>query len=149
MPNNLTAEAKDAFMRVVNGMHRGMFMATNGRLGNRIAGMPVLMLETTGRKSGKKRTTMLTSPVQEDDCIVLVASYGGDPRHPTWFLNLRANPEVEIVMDGQRRPMTARVANDEERNRLWPNVTGKYRGYAQYQTRTDREIPLVILEPRT
>ena len=91
---------------------------------------------------------MLTSPVQEGDTVVIVASYGGDNRHPTWFLNLRANPDVEVTMKGRTRKMKARVASAEERAELWPRVTEKYRGYASYQTRTDREIPLVLLEPR-
>ncbi len=109
--------------------------------------MPVVMLHTTGRRSGKRRTTVLTTPIREDDRVVLVASYGGDDRHPQWFLNLRANPKVELTVDGRTRPMTARVASAEEKAELWPQVTKAYRGYAQYQTRTDRDIPLVILEP--
>jgi deazaflavin-dependent oxidoreductase (nitroreductase family) len=124
-----------------------MFTATSGRVGNKVAGMPVVMLTTTGRKSGRKRTTMLTTPVASDDQVILVASYGGDPRHPKWFLNLRDNPEVELTRAGKRRKMHARVATPEERDELWPKVTGTYRGYAQYQTRTTRDIPLVILEP--
>jgi deazaflavin-dependent oxidoreductase (nitroreductase family) len=109
--------------------------------------MRVLSLTTTGRKSGKRRTTMLTSPVQDGESIVLVASYGGDDRHPTWFLNLRDNPQVEITMRGQTRPMRARVASAEEKEELWPRVVSAYRGYGQYQQRTDRDIPLVICEP--
>jgi deazaflavin-dependent oxidoreductase (nitroreductase family) len=109
--------------------------------------MPVLMLGTIGRKSGKLRTTMLTSPVQDGNALVIVASYGGDNRHPTWFLNLQANPDVEVTMRGRTRNMRARVASTEERAGLWPRVTQKYRGYASYQKRTVREIPLVILEP--
>ena len=141
------AEIKDAVARVVTSLHRAVFQASNGRLFNRVAGMPVLLLETTGRRSGKTRSTMLTCPLREDDRLVLVASYGGDPRHPSWFLNLEAHPQVAVVMDGTRRPMTARIATGEERARLWPEVTRRYRGYAQYQRWTDREIPLVILEP--
>ena len=141
------ATAKDNLTRVVTGVHRFWFTATNGLIGRRVAGMPVLMLTTTGRKSGKKRDTMLTSPLIEDDRVVLVASYGGDPRHPKWFLNLRETPDVEITMKGRRRPMRARVATQHEKDELWPRVTRKYRGYAQYQNWTDRDIPLVILEP--
>jgi deazaflavin-dependent oxidoreductase (nitroreductase family) len=90
---------------------------------------------------------MLTSPVQEGDVVVLVASYGGDDRHPTWFLNLRSNPEVEVMMMGDTRRMRARVASAEEKAELWPRVTGAYRSYAQYQRSTSRDIPLVMLEP--
>jgi deazaflavin-dependent oxidoreductase (nitroreductase family) len=143
----VVANAKDMMMRVVTGFHQAVFRASNGRFGNRGYGMPVLQLTTTGRKSGKRRTTMLTSPVQDGATVVVVASYGGDDRHPTWFLNLRDDPKVEITMHGQTRPMQARIASPEERAELWPRVVAAHRGYAQYQERTDREIPLVILEP--
>jgi deazaflavin-dependent oxidoreductase (nitroreductase family) len=141
------ADVKDLSAKVIVGLHREVFMRTGGRIGGSGFGMPVLILKTIGRKSGKERTTMLTSPVQDGETVVIVASYGGDNRHPTWFLNLRDNPDVEITMRGRTRKMKARVASTEERADLWPRVTGKYRGYASYQTRTDREIPLVLLEP--
>jgi deazaflavin-dependent oxidoreductase (nitroreductase family) len=128
-------------------MHRSVFTMSNGRLMGRLYGMPVVMLTTTGRKSGKPRTSMLTSPVQEGDRVVLVASYGGDDRHPAWFLNLEANPEVEVMMLGARKKMKARAATPEEKEQLWPRIVEKYRGYGQYQTRTERQIPLVIVEP--
>jgi deazaflavin-dependent oxidoreductase (nitroreductase family) len=142
----LVANAKDMMMRAVTGFHRGVFRASNGRLGNRGYGMPVLELTTTGRKSGRRRTTMLTSPVQDGTNVVVVASNGGDDRHPAWFLNLREDPNVEITMNGQTRAMRARIASPEERAELWPRVVAAHGGYAQYQERTDRDIPLVILE---
>ena len=138
---------KDATARFWTNLHEAVFRASNGLLFNRLGGMPVVMLTTTGRKSGRPRTTMLTSPVQDGDRIVLVASYGGDDRHPTWFLNLRDNPDVEVMMDGRTRRMRARVASPEEKAALWPRVTGSYWGYAQYQWQTSRDIPLVLLEP--
>jgi deazaflavin-dependent oxidoreductase (nitroreductase family) len=138
---------KDAIAKVVGSLHRSVFSASNGRLLGRVAGMPVVMLTTTGRKSGQPRTTMLTSPVQEGDRIVLVASYGGDPHHPAWFLNLRDHPDVEVVTAGKRAHMRARVASAEEKERLWPEVTARYKGYRGYQERTTRDIPLVLLEP--
>jgi deazaflavin-dependent oxidoreductase (nitroreductase family) len=141
------ANAKDIGARIVTGFHEAVFRLSNGRIGNRGFGMPVLILTTTGRKTGKQRTTMLTSPVQDGDQLVLVASYGGDDRHPTWFLNLRDNPQVEITMDGRARRMSARVATQEEKEKLWPRVVAAYRGYGQYQKRTERDIPLVICEP--
>ena len=141
------ANAKDMMMRVVTGFHKAVFRASNGRLANRGYGMPVLQRTTTGRKSGKRRTTMLTSPVQDGDRMVLVASNGGDDRHTNWYLNLRDDPNVEITMDGRTRPMRARVASADEKAELWPRVVAAHRGYAQYQTRTNRDIPLVILEP--
>jgi len=139
--------AKDLSARIVSGLHERLFRTTKGLIGGAGCGMPVLMLGTIGRKSGKLRTTMLTSPVQDGNALVIVASYGGDNRHPTWFLNLQANPDVEVTMRGRTRNMRARVASTEERASLWPRVTQKYRGYASYQKRTVREIPLVILEP--
>ena len=138
---------KDLFARYGNVVHRAIVKGTGGRIGGTGFGMPVVILTTTGRKSGKQRTTMLTSPVHDDDRVVLVASYGGDDRHPAWFLNLRDNPDVELEMRGKKRPMRARVASGAEKETLWPEVTSAYKGYAQYQTKTDRDIPLVILEP--
>jgi deazaflavin-dependent oxidoreductase (nitroreductase family) len=139
---------KDEGAKVVNTIHRTLFTATSGRIGGRIAGMPALILKTTGRKSGAVRTSMLTAPIVEDDRVVIVASYGGDDREPSWSLNLRANPEVEITMGGSTKKMSARIASAEERADLWPRVTSTYKGYAGYQTKTEREIPLVILTPR-
>ena len=110
-------------------------------------GMPVIDLTTTGRKSGQPRTSILTVPVAEDGRLVLVASRGGDDRHPAWYLNLRDNPEVTVTDRAGARPMRARVASAEEKAELWPRITGSYKGYARYQERTDRDIPVVILEP--
>jgi deazaflavin-dependent oxidoreductase (nitroreductase family) len=139
----------DLVMKSMNVIHRGVLAASGGRLGWDVMNMPALELTTTGRKTGEPRRVMLTSPVQEGDTFVIVASKGGDPRHPAWFLNLRDDPDVEVAWKGgPRQPMRARVATAEERARLWPRVTERYGGYAQYQTRTDREIPLVLLEPR-
>ena len=140
---------KDEGAKIVNTIHRTLFTATKGRVGGRVAGMPALILHTTGRKSGAPRTSMLTAPIVEDGRVVLVASYGGDDREPSWSHNLRANPDVEITMDGATRPMRAHIASAEERAELWPRVTSTYKGYAGYQTKTEREIPLVILEPRS
>ncbi|MDQ1402302.1 MAG: hypothetical protein QOG03_618 [Actinomycetota bacterium] len=141
-------DLKNELFKVVTGFHEAIFKATQGRLGGRVAGMPVLILHTTGRKSGQRRSTMLTTPVKDEDRIVIVASKGGDPKHPTWFLNLEANPDVEVTIDGGTKPMKARTATKAEKDELWPQITGTYKGYAGYQQRTDRDIPVVILEPR-
>jgi deazaflavin-dependent oxidoreductase (nitroreductase family) len=138
---------KDAVARLVTGLHERVFRATKGRVAGKAFGMPVIMLTTTGRKSGKPRTTMLTSPVRDGDKVVIVASYGGDDRHPAWFLNLRENPDVEVTMEGHTRRMRARIASAEDKDELWPRCIKAYKGYAGYQQRTDRDIPLVILEP--
>ncbi|CAN5577615.1 nitroreductase/quinone reductase family protein [soil metagenome] len=138
---------KDQLAKAGTSVHEAVFRASNGRIFGRAFGMPVVLLTTTGRKTGKLRTTMLTAPVVDGETIVLVASYGGDSRHPAWFLNLRDNPDVEAVMGGTKRAMHARVASDEEKQELWPRAVAAYKGYAGYQKRTDRDIPLVILEP--
>ena len=143
----LSSRLKDFLALRINDLHRTVFRLSKGRIANRGMGMPVVMLTTTGRKSGKLRTTMLTSPVQDGDRYVLVASNGGDDRDPAWLLNLQANPTVEVSIDGTTRAMTARVASPDEKAELWPWVVAGYKGYANYQTRTDRDIPLVILTP--
>jgi deazaflavin-dependent oxidoreductase (nitroreductase family) len=138
----------DFELKTMNAIHRGVLKISGGRLGWRAGRMPVVELTTTGRKSGQPRTVMLTSPVQEGTTIVIVASRGGDDHHPAWFLNLRDHPEVEVSTGGQsKQTMHARVATASERAALWPRVTATYKGYANYQTKTDREIPLVLLEP--
>ncbi|MEO8093573.1 MAG: nitroreductase/quinone reductase family protein [Pseudolysinimonas sp.] len=134
--------------RVMNRAHRLALAVTRGRFGWRGNGMPMLELTTTGRKSGEKRTTMLSSPVQRGAEIIIVASRGGDPVHPAWYLNLTANPDVEVVFaGGERQAMRARTATPDERAELWTTITREHPNYAGYQRRTDREIPVVVLDP--
>jgi deazaflavin-dependent oxidoreductase (nitroreductase family) len=138
----------DLQLKAMNTIHRGLLKISGGRIGWKTGGMPVVELTTTGRKSGQRHTVMLTSPVQEGDAIVIVASRGGDDHHPAWFLNLRDHPDVEVVVGGKpKQAMRARVATAEERAALWPKVTTAYKGYGNYQAKTKREIPLVLLEP--
>ncbi|MEO7429721.1 MAG: nitroreductase family deazaflavin-dependent oxidoreductase [Acidimicrobiales bacterium] len=138
----------DLALKTMNAVHRVIMRASFGKLGWNAASMPVVELTTTGRKSGQPRTVLLTSPVQEGDTFVVVASRGGDDVHPAWFLNLRDNPAVEVATGGQpKRPMRARIADADERARLWPLVIADHQNYADYQTKTEREIPLVLLEP--
>jgi deazaflavin-dependent oxidoreductase (nitroreductase family) len=133
--------------RVVGG-HTTVYRLSGGLIGHRFPGAPpTLLLDHVGAKSGTKRTTPLTYARDGED-YVLVASKGGHPKHPAWFHNLRAHPDVTIQVGTSRKPVHARVANPDERERLWPKVVETYGGYAGYQERTDREIPLVILEPR-
>jgi deazaflavin-dependent oxidoreductase (nitroreductase family) len=132
----------------MNTVHRAVLKVTGGRFGWDVANMPVVELTTTGRKSGRPHTVLLTSPVRDGDAVVVVASRGGADHHPAWFLNLRANPDVEAKVGNEsRRKMRARVAEPDERARLWPQVVAKYKGYGDYQAKTQREIPLVLLEP--
>ena len=140
--------AKDLSLKVLNATHRWLLHFTGGRVGWRAGQMPALELTTTGRKSGQPRTVMLTSPVQEGDTWVIVASRGGNAHHPAWFLNLRDHPDVKVSREGKpNQQMRARIATPQERARLWPQVTATYKGYATYQQNTNREIPLVLLEP--
>ena len=138
----------DLMLKTMNGVHRALLKVSGGRFGWEAAKMPVLELTTTGRKTGQARSVMLTSPLQEGTTIVVVASRGGDDNHPAWFLNLRDNPEVQVSLKGApKQRMRARVANDDERARMWPLVVGEYKNYGAYQGKTTREIPLVLLEP--
>jgi deazaflavin-dependent oxidoreductase (nitroreductase family) len=121
---------------------------TFGKIGWSAAGMPVLELTTVGRKSGQTRTCLLTSPLQVGDTWVIVASRGGDDHHPAWFHNLKANPAVQVAINGKpKRAWRARVASSEERADLWPKITADHKNYAGYQSKTEREIPLVLLTP--
>jgi len=141
MPSNVAFKA-------MNLLHQSVLKLSAGRVGWGAAGMPVLQLTTTGRKTGQPRSVMLTSPLQQGTTLVVVASRGGDDTHPAWYLNLLANPEVEVTMKGRlKQRMHARVASPEERARLWPQVTTAHKNYAGYQTKTEREIPLVLIEP--
>jgi deazaflavin-dependent oxidoreductase (nitroreductase family) len=138
----------DLVLKTMNTLHRGILALSGGRLGWEADNMPVLELTTTGRKSGEPRSTMLTSPVQDGDSLVVVASRGGDDNHPAWFLNLKADPAVEVALKGApKKAMRARVVTGEERTALWERVVAANKRYAGYQSKTDREIPLVFLEP--
>jgi deazaflavin-dependent oxidoreductase (nitroreductase family) len=139
----------DLQMKAMNAVHRTMLTMSGGRLGNTVGSMPVVELHTTGRTSGKRRSTMLTTPIRDDGTFVLVASKGGDDRDPDWYRNLVADPEIELTVDGATIALTARVASDEEKAELWPRIVKAYKGYAGYQRRTDRNIPVVICEPRS
>ncbi|HEV2371148.1 MAG TPA: nitroreductase family deazaflavin-dependent oxidoreductase [Streptosporangiaceae bacterium] len=138
----------DIFLKNMSRTHRALLRVSGGRALGSVLGMTVVELHTVGRKSGQPRSTMLTAPVAEADRVVIVASKGGDDRDPDWYRNLVANPDIELSINGQRRPMRARTASAEEKAELWPRITGAYQGYASYQRRTKRDIPVVICEPR-
>ena len=141
-------KSKDTLYKVATRIHRALFNVSKGRIFGKAFGMPVVELVTTGRNSGKERSTMLAASIADGDRVVLVASYGGDDRHPAWYLNLQANPEVRVTMAGSTLPMIARTATDGERVELWPRISSVFEGYADYQKRTERPIPVVILEPK-
>jgi deazaflavin-dependent oxidoreductase (nitroreductase family) len=138
----------DISMKTMSRVHRVILHLSGGQVLGSAFGMPVVELHTTGRTSGLPRSTMLTAPVTDGDRVVLVASKGGDDRDPDWYRNLLAHPEIELTIGGQRRPMRGRRASPAEKAELWPQVVAAYPGYAGYQRRTERDIPLVICEPR-
>jgi deazaflavin-dependent oxidoreductase (nitroreductase family) len=137
----------DLFLKAMNSVHRLVLASTRGRAGWTAGGMPVLSLTTTGRKSGRRRSVLLTVPARDGDALVLVASRGGDNQSPAWFLNLVANPNVDVSLQGAPPVrMNARVATPPERARLWPVVIAGQPRYRGYQLRTEREIPLILLQ---
>ena len=138
----------DAGLKAMSRAHRTILRLSGGRVLGSAFGMPAVELHTVGRTTGLPRSTMLTAPVIDGDRVVLVASKGGDDRDPDWFRNLMAHPEIELTVAGRRRPMRARLASPDEKAELWPRVVAAYRGYGDYQRRTERDIPLVICEPR-
>jgi deazaflavin-dependent oxidoreductase (nitroreductase family) len=138
----------DGVLKLMNAIHRAVLLLSFGRVGWRAEGMPVLELTTTGRRSGRAHTCLLTSPIQFGDTYVVVASRGGGDEHPDWYLNLQADPSVEVSIGGKpRRRYVARHATAQERTDMWPKAVAVYRNYAKYQSKTNREIPMVMLEP--
>lgn len=128
--------------------HTLLYRASGGRVGHRLPGSPpMLLLEHVGAKSGERRTTPLVY-VRDGNQLMLVASKGGYPRNPAWYHNLRANPDVTVQVGRERRSVHAREAREGERGRLWAKAVDTYSGYSGYQRRTERQIPLMILEPR-
>jgi deazaflavin-dependent oxidoreductase (nitroreductase family) len=144
-------KAADRLWPVLNPLMKGHVVAyrvTGGLVGHRFPGAPpMLLLDHLGAKSGKRRTAPLVY-VRDGEDVVIVASKGGHPRNPAWFHNLRANPDTTVQIGSRRRAVRARVASAAEHARLWPTVVRTYGGYRSYQKRTERQIPLVILEPR-
>ena len=127
-------------------LHAAVFRATGGKIGGRMLGSPVLLLVTTGRKTGLERTTPLLY-LQDGDRQVIVASNGGTAQHPVWWLNLQANAQATTEAAGRKTRVRARQAEGEERARLWEKAVQMYPSYKSYQKKTDREIPVVVLEP--
>ena len=145
---SLQQSLADIGLKSMSQAHRMILRLSGGRLLGSAFGMPTVELHTVGRNSGRPRSTMLTAPVMDGDRFVLVASKGGDDRDPDWYLNLVAHPEIELTVAGECRPMRARRASTDEKAALWPRVVAAYKGYSGYQRRTERDIPLVICEPR-
>ena len=123
-----------------------LYRLSGGRLMGKMGAAPILLLTSTGRKSGRPRTVPLLY-LKDDGNFVIVASLGGAPKHPAWFLNLEANPNVQLQVGRERLAAAARRASTEEKARLWPRLVAIYPQYEDYQKRTSRNIPVVILSP--
>ena len=132
-------------IRTWSRIHTTLFQLTRGRIGRHARGMDYLLLTTTGRRSGKKHTVPLLY-LRDGSNLVAIASFGGKPRHPDWFHNLTRDPNVTVQVGGDRLAAMARVADAEERARLWPQAVAVWPDYEAYQRRTERLIPVVILE---
>ena len=141
-PSRLSAALQNA----VTSLHRAIYRLSRGAIGGRIANSPVLLLSTTGRRTGKQRTLPLLY-LADGSNVVLVASNGGALKHPTWWLNLQTTPDAWIQIGDVRRRVHAEQASAEEKQRLWPRLIAMYPGYQRYQEITDRDIPVVILRP--
>jgi deazaflavin-dependent oxidoreductase (nitroreductase family) len=131
--------------RILGGVHKRVYRVTGGKIGGRIGKLPVLLLTTIGRKSGQPRTQPLAY-TRAGDGYAVIASKGGAPQHPLWYLNLRANPLAEVTVGRETRTVRARDAEGEERERLWRALADLYPGYDRYAQKTSRRIPVVVLE---
>ena len=136
-----------SFSKVRLAMHRFCYQLTGGAIGGGSARMPILLLTTTGRKTGRPRTTPLLY-VTDGENIVVVASNAGRPRHPLWWLNLEKNPEAEVQVRNEKRRVKAEEASGEERKRLWQLVVDMYPEYEKFQRTANRQIPVVVLRLR-
>jgi deazaflavin-dependent oxidoreductase (nitroreductase family) len=131
---------------MIAGTHEFWYRLSGGWIGGRFGRAPILLLTTTGRKSGRKRTTPLVY-LPDGDNMVIIASNGGSDRHPEWWLNLRSEPKAEVQVGRDVKSVVAEKAEGEERDRLWREVNEIYHGYDEYQRSTEREIPVVVLRP--
>ena len=138
----------DAVMKPMSQLNTWLYRLSGGRVWGRwLRGAPILLLTTIGRKSGEPRVAPLLY-LRDGENVVIVASKGGMSKHPLWYWNLEANPEVEIEIGRESTKMLARRASDPEKAALWPSLIEMYRDYDDYQARTERNIPVIILSPR-
>ncbi len=135
-------------IKVMSLLNTWVYRATGGRIGGKfLRGAPVMLLTTVGRKSGRRRTAPLLY-LRDGDRVLCAASKGGMDHHPLWYHNLVANPEVEVQIGSEIQAMRAHTATDEERAVYWPRLVAMYPDYADYQARTERIIPVIVLERR-
>ncbi len=136
-----------SFMKLMSATHMFWYRLTGGVIGGSVGGKPMLLLTTTGRRSGRRRTTPLQY-LEDGENVILIASNGGNPWHPAWWLNLEATAEAEVQVRSERRRVKGEKAEGEERERLWRLAVEMYSGYEGYQKRGNREIPVVVLRPQ-
>ncbi|MFN8543640.1 MAG: nitroreductase family deazaflavin-dependent oxidoreductase [Candidatus Binatia bacterium] len=135
-------------IRVMTTLNVLLYRVTGGWLGGRfLRGAPVMLLTTTGRRSGEPRTVALLY-LRDGDDLIVVGSKGGMSHHPLWFRNLETNPRCEVQLGRERRAMVARQASSGEKAALWPRLVAMYPDFASYQARTPRDIPVIVLSPQ-
>jgi deazaflavin-dependent oxidoreductase (nitroreductase family) len=144
--SDMRERARRLLIRALGRVHRAVVRVGGGRVLGRVAGMPVLLLTTRGRRTGKQRTVPLTY-LRDGGDLVIVGSFGGSDRAPAWWLNLEHDRRAAVQLDGSTIAVSARTADASERARLWPIVISAHPGYARYQSRTRRRIPIVLLTP--
>ena len=144
--NLMNPKVRDALFKAGSAVHTELIRRTGGKVGAKMGRLPLLLLTTTGRKTGQPRTSPL-GYLPDGDRYIVIASFGGDDRMPQWYLNLEANPEATIQIASETKKVRAATATPEEKAALWPRVVDLNPGYAGYQKKTDRDIPLVILTP--
>jgi len=144
--STVARSARRLLGKLTSGTHAAIYRASDGKVAGRMFNSPLLLLTTTGRKTGKERTTPLLY-VDDGEDLVVIASNGGAPYHPAWYLNLKANPDVSVRVREQDLRARAQEARGEERRRLFARLVDAYSGYEDYQRRTEREIPVIVLRP--
>ena len=145
--STMEQRALSVFSKTLGSLHTWLYQKTDGKIGSRFTGgAPVMLLTTRGRKSGLPRTSPLLY-LRDGERIVVVASKGGFPNHPAWYLNLKAHPEVEVQIGDLKQSMRADTATPAQKAKYWPRLIAVYPPYQEYQARTDRDIPVVVLRP--
>jgi F420H(2)-dependent quinone reductase len=143
----LSMALPDWGLRLAGKLNVPLYRLTRGRMFGRVGGSPVVLLTTTGRKSGQKRTAPVIF-MRDGDALVVIGSNAGNAKPPAWALNLVANPAAEVQVGGETWPVTARVAEGEERAELWESFTRQYSGFDDYRAATQRKIRVFVLERR-
>lgn len=146
-PRALNSSGTAVIIKWMSRINTWLYKASGGRIGNKfLQGAPVALLTTTGRKTGQPRVSPLLY-LRDGDRVIVVASHGGREKNPMWYLNLKANPTVSVQIKKEVLELVARDATDEERAHYWPHLVEMYSSYDDYQSWTDRKIPIVICDP--